>query len=127
MRAPHCGNGPPLSLAILCFAGAAAFGCRLNPCEERNAHEARSPDGSRIARTYQRDCGATTREGTIVEVRRAWSPFWSVVFASDGAEGANLAWTGENALRIRPRVVDASRPVHSEASAQGVNVTVERR
>ena len=85
----------------------------------------RSPDRRSMAKAYRRDCGATTLEATNVEVRKSSSPFWSLVYASDGTEGARIAWSAPELLTISPSVVDSSRWVRFVPRAQGVRVALD--
>ncbi len=103
------------ALMITCLYGVVTltpWSSRL--CSEENKGQSYSPDGSYLARVYERNCGATTGFLTHVNLRRKWSYFNTVwagtikhgqVFSIDCRADINLVWKGNNELEIqyRPR------------------------
>ncbi len=88
-----------LSLAtvvLLCILG-------CSNCENSQKSEAVSPDGLLIARTCERNCGATTDFSSIVNLQSTSAKFDSndgILFVAKGRYDISTKWTGPKSLLI---------------------------
>ena len=91
-----------------------------NPCADELRGQTPSPDGSRVALLFGRDCGATTPLALHVTIRssskRPRLAEEEAVFIVEGQPSISMRWRSENELLIEwrstgsaPRIFKASR------------------
>ena len=106
-----------LLLAAIALLGLA--GC--NNCENSLKSESNSPDGRLVARTSERNCGATTDFSTIVNVQSSSAKYDSnegMLFVAKGRYEISTKWTDAKSLVITCK--GCSRPnLFREVSALG--------
>jgi len=120
------------------IALSSSLGCgSLDMCGNEVKARVSSPDGSREAVVFQRDCGATTGFSTQVSVLNRGEPFressslWhatefgnALVLGEHGASEARLRWNGNRELTI---LVNPQAKVHQVApQVRDVTLHLER-
>jgi len=71
-------------------------------CGDERAVERASPDGRLVARSFVRNCGATTAYVGLVEVRRNrwWSRDAHTVFVGEWVQDLSISWNTAGQLAI---------------------------
>jgi hypothetical protein len=117
-------------IAAWCLLGSS---CDLGLCGEEELSRAVAPSGRLVAVAYVRNCGATTRFVSHVNVRETAQEFTKTsagiivageVLTLDGEPSTiELAWPDAKTLRVR--YSGGARLTHSEASWNDVHVVLE--
>jgi hypothetical protein len=107
--------------AMICL-----YSCGL--CHDDVLQEAANPGGSIIARSYIRDCGATTDFASIVQLRPTSSRFdpddgSGVVLDIKGRHPIELEWVTRNALRLRCASCGSGDVLSRKTNWQEVTIT----
>jgi hypothetical protein len=118
-----------LSIVILLGIGAIVWNrFSLVSCEDRIKTEAKSPNGSWIATSYERDCGATTDYSSIVSIRSATAQFNSEkqipIFVEQGQDDIELKWTSPNTLVIGSKL---SKNYKKSEEFEGISIKYEKK
>jgi hypothetical protein len=96
-------------------------------CANEVVQEARSPDGTRRAVVFERDCGATTRKSTQLMILPA-----DTVLPNEGGNVfvayvdpalVQVSWASANSLILSRPQLPASSVFHEEPSADDVGIT----
>jgi hypothetical protein len=120
---PHTGSRAALAISLLLLTGC------LNPCGNRILSDVPSPNATKHAVIFERDCGATTDFSTqlsILSEREQLDNKGGNTFVADSNHGrahsvyVNVKWSGEDRLTvIYPAAV---RVFHNEQRVNGVTV-----
>lgn len=106
-------------LLLLAVVLVALSGC--SNCENSVKSETTSPDGRLVARTCERNCGATTDFSDVVNLQSASAKFDSndgVLFVAKGQYDVSTKWTGPKSLLITCKGCSRSE-VFREVSIDG--------
>jgi hypothetical protein len=91
----------PLHL-MLVAALAASVLAACGTCGDERITDATSPDGRFLARSFVRNCGATTSCAAHVEIREksAWFQSAHTVFVAEGVMDPSVSWVGPRQIAI---------------------------
>lgn len=92
------------SILFPLFIGSSLMGCAELACSSKETSRATSPDGRVDAVVVERDCGATTRVATRVQLvpkGREVSGDKGLVFVADELAGFELRWIEQSKLELR--------------------------
>lgn len=91
-----------VGVALVALPGCSVFSGWMSCSTDVQANVA-SPDGSYVATTFHRACGATTGFNTQVSLRKAsdaFDPKQSPILSLDGRHVLRTTWTDDKHLRI---------------------------
>ena len=93
--------GVRVGVVLLLASSICTASCDI--CDDTVKARVPSADGQLIAFSYQRGCGATTLDSSVVTVQSPSSAFNAqdgTVFVAEGQFDVSLDWTGPRSLRV---------------------------